>query len=879
MRRWFRSLVGCCSFSKRTGCSTCSNDGDDDTDSSALEQKKPAELPDKKLCKYCQSITIEALGKPKGRSHAPNIETVRRNAEFCSLCRWLQDMKWYHPRAKGQGPLQSPKLGSLSYHIRNVGGAAGEGAAATTTEMWFKTIHGLHTRSMLVYTHQGDAAARYFNVPTKRMLSNTASAQTFDRARAWLKRCQTEHDCASLEIPLPNSTVHWLNRKLQLPWDEKLWASGGGRILPGRLIDLCNFSLSQPDQARLVDTADIEAAEKNKKHGFYSTLSYCRGGEEFLHMYKTATDNSTDSSARAEIPFNSLPRTFQDAFQISKNLGVNFLWIDALCILQDDGQAGSDDDDDDDDWDMESAKMAYIYSQAVFCIAADSSYGASGGCFNNHNNNNKNSNDNNNKTGTGQKPADGRIEIRNRLEGGVGTSTATESTLVVHKAALGDSCEPAAIRDGPLARRGWAYQERILSTRVLHYTSEQLFWECRRKKGVGGYHHIMAEEDEDGDDDDAINASWTYARYRAPSATMNARGVKGYTDACDAGVDGRDAVESWCCDVVEEFSARALTNPEKDKLPALAGVARLYRKAIKRPYVAGVWLCQLGFGLGWYLTSPAPVVVVAGTDRNNSFSWISVHGHEGVKYKRGGGGNRVLYGAEAGAGAGADGVADIPLTVEDWNVSLSNKHDVFGAVGPCSLTLRVLLKPGKLVQRKCSQCQSTCWTVVVAAEILPGDNVSGDDGVVEMGTAMMDTLGDLHPQDVWLFPISNVGRHLHILLVSPVSVSVPVPVPSGSGSGSGSDSPQGGRRRRRRRRRRNGTTTENSTCAPKRFRRLGLLILPRFRFKQTDGRPWADCGRCEMMMGSSPPEREKKYQFWKMKDWFRGCEMQRIKLV
>ncbi|OCL08000.1 HET-domain-containing protein, partial [Glonium stellatum] len=73
--------------------------------------------------------------------------------------------------------------------------------------------------------------------------------------------------------------------------------------------------------------------------------------------------------SRMRLPYHNLPRTFQDAFLITKKLGLEYLWIDALCIVQ----------DSEEDWKIESAKMPYIYSQALFCIAADSSANASSG--------------------------------------------------------------------------------------------------------------------------------------------------------------------------------------------------------------------------------------------------------------------------------------------------------------------------------------------------------------------------------------------------------------------------------------------------------------------------------------------------------------------
>ncbi|KAK4176551.1 hypothetical protein QBC36DRAFT_378416 [Triangularia setosa] len=73
-----------------------------------------------------------------------------------------------------------------------------------------------------------------------------------------------------------------------------------------------------------------------------------------------------------EISFNNLPLTLKDVFLITTQLGTPFIWIDALCIIQNSLH----------DCEIESAKMPYIYSISRFCIAPDVTATAGGGCFN-----------------------------------------------------------------------------------------------------------------------------------------------------------------------------------------------------------------------------------------------------------------------------------------------------------------------------------------------------------------------------------------------------------------------------------------------------------------------------------------------------------------
>ncbi|KAK3938227.1 heterokaryon incompatibility, partial [Diplogelasinospora grovesii] len=72
-----------------------------------------------------------------------------------------------------------------------------------------------------------------------------------------------------------------------------------------------------------------------------------------------------------EIQFASLPETFQDAVTVTRTLGVQYLWIDSLCIIQDDP----------DDWRRGSVQMGSIYRDAAITIAASGAKDGTEGCF------------------------------------------------------------------------------------------------------------------------------------------------------------------------------------------------------------------------------------------------------------------------------------------------------------------------------------------------------------------------------------------------------------------------------------------------------------------------------------------------------------------
>jgi hypothetical protein len=83
----------------------------------------------------------------------------------------------------------------------------------------------------------------------------------------------------------------------------------------------------------------------------YAALSHCWG---LYPLLTTTTSNISSHSSRppgrSGIPLSSLPRTFRDAILIKRALGLRYLWIDSLCIIQ----------DSDVDWEREWALMGEI---------------------------------------------------------------------------------------------------------------------------------------------------------------------------------------------------------------------------------------------------------------------------------------------------------------------------------------------------------------------------------------------------------------------------------------------------------------------------------------------------------------------------------------
>lgn len=140
------------------------------------------------------------------------------------------------------------------------------------------------------------------------------------------------------------------------------------------------------------------------------------------------------------IPVEKLPLTFKDGIDITRKLGLGYLWIDALCIIQ----------DSEDDWLKESALMSSVYGGSTITIAASSAQDSSQGCF--------------------LKPSYFSGGLRARItDGGRQRVQDFRSQDVYDRSTFKTH----------LGTRAWALQEKMLPPRTVHFSDRGAFWECR----------------------------------------------------------------------------------------------------------------------------------------------------------------------------------------------------------------------------------------------------------------------------------------------------------------------------------------------------------------------------------------------------------------
>lgn len=329
--------------------------------------------------------------------------------------------------------------------------------------------------------------------------------------------------------------------------------------------------------SRVLDLEATDSEDGLKLHesigdvGCYVSLSHCWGDSD----YPAKTTSHTLAQNKKSILWFMLPKTFQDAIVFTRWLGIRYLWIDSLCIIQ----------DSEEDWLEESVKMVDVYQKAYVTIAATASRSDDGGLF------------------YAKKPE----ELTKRLFGLA--SDGTPFNMYLRSRFLHDRTGKLATygqyKDVPLLTRAWAYQEILLSPRVLHFGKQELRWECMERMNC-----------ECGEDDTQKFPSRFYNPYKLHHSSALA--------------NGRDkaVLHSRWQAIVEEYSALGLTFG-KDKLPALSGLAnqmRRYRPADK--YIGGLWLQSLFQDMLWTVDRQRSCTLTSvsglcGKWRAPTWSWAS----------------------------------------------------------------------------------------------------------------------------------------------------------------------------------------------------------------------------------------------------------------
>ncbi|KAI0420361.1 HET-domain-containing protein [Xylaria grammica] len=340
---------------------------------------------------------------------------------------------------------------------------------------------------------------------------SSGSKRSLDVVSSWVRKCHDTHDdCPRDETPLPSRIL-------------EVGESG--------------------DSIKLVEPVDGQ-------RGRYASLSYCWGD-----AVNFTTTRQSLNARRQGIELSDIPKTFLDAVIICRHLDIRYLWIDSLCVCQDDA----------DDWARQSAYMSDVYTNAYIVIAVNHARNSSQGIFHD------------------------RTWLFTMLDHPV-------LGQGVHARLISNHDEYDWNRRGflqePLSKRGWAFQERLLARRTLHYNTEQMYFEC--DQGVLG---------EDGSFQDS-----RHLRKCEYTPVLRLKGVS-----------------LWYY-LIEDFASRQLTKTS-DKSLAISGLGKLFARRFQAEYVAGLWSTAIVEGLAWKGFTRKIQAAAPNECIGPSWSWTSYDGN------------------------------------------------------------------------------------------------------------------------------------------------------------------------------------------------------------------------------------------------------------
>ncbi|KAH7270940.1 heterokaryon incompatibility protein-domain-containing protein [Fusarium solani] len=266
----------------------------------------------------------------------------------------------------------------------------------------------------------------------------------------------------------------------------------------------------------------------------YTALSYCWGGSDLL---KTTLGSYSDF--QDDIPAGGLCETIWQAARITYAIGVSYIWVDSLCIIQDDVE----------DWAREAPKMKDVYANAYLTISA-SALGRNG-CY--------------------------PYKLRESRHAKI-TDDEDEMRLIPQPS---DAANWNMLNE-PLQSRGWTLQERLLSHRILYCSKFDYYWLCRETQECAAHRFASDFFDCDGiDSDERVSVDFLYdlPLLLPPSAQPTQALILWYKMLLD-------------------YSARLLTEPT-DKLPAIEGITQRFKTWIKSDCLHGLWQSDLAYGLMW----------------------------------------------------------------------------------------------------------------------------------------------------------------------------------------------------------------------------------------------------------------------------------------
>lgn len=251
---------------------------------------------------------------------------------------------------------------------------------------------------------------------------------------------------------------------------------------------------------------------------------------------------ATKADLMNDIPEANLPQTHRDAIRVARWLNVRYIWIDALCIIQDDDKENKM---------KEIGRMHLTFGNSFLTVQACRAASVHDGFLS------------------------PRPEIEDVPELPYPYGKNDKSQVFIRTKTIFHS-------DGPTGARAWCYEESILPLRILSYTKERIRFRCmqhscddygRYSKGTVKSPHAF------------LDPSPWYKGTNAPKSAWHSDPTL-------------DLLKVWYSILDLHYTPRLLTKPG-DRLVAIGGLVRRFRERMPGAYIAGLWQVDLPWGLLW----------------------------------------------------------------------------------------------------------------------------------------------------------------------------------------------------------------------------------------------------------------------------------------
>ncbi len=289
----------------------------------------------------------------------------------------------------------------------------------------------------------------------------------------------------------------------------------------------------------------------------YTALSYCWGPGTPPFR---ATRDTLPALTGPGVGTAALPRTIADAVRFSLNIGSDLIWVDSMCIVQDDPG----------DWDEESCKMSTVYRHALVTIIASSAASCEEGFLDR-------------KRHASVLLLREAVPQEHQQQYRWAEVRARKVCESGHHRPPRLSISPEHRRPEPVDTRGWTLQEKLLSPRCAVFTSSEAQWECREARACECGQLVPPPPPPPPSSSSSFSSSPPSSGESVPATTTTT------TTAVTKASKTQEAEREWF-GILEDYTGRALS-VDADRLTALAGVSRAMSWALPNGrFAAGVWV-------------------------------------------------------------------------------------------------------------------------------------------------------------------------------------------------------------------------------------------------------------------------------------------------